>query len=123
MEATRHNPHNDLAKSKMLKRFWRWLWGQPEPDKLAALMEIVIANQEKTFQGVLNAVAQIGQASEKQAEVLSQYLKLFQTPGDPTRWEHDPEAENNEDLTKMGFPSGGTDSEQASWVLDNISRL
>lgn len=107
----------------MLKRFWCYLFGEPEPDKLTALMEIIIENQEKTFQGVMNAVNSIGQASEKQAEVLSQYLKLFSTPGEPTRWEHDAVAENTREMEELGFPSGGTEAEQAQWVLDNLERL
>lgn len=107
----------------MLKKLWRWLVGTSGPSRTDVLLEILIENQQKTTQAVMNAVAQIGEASSKQAEVLSQYLKLFQTPGEPQRWTEDMEQDNKDELLASGFPAEASEEEQAKWVLNNLDRL
>ena len=109
----------------MLKKLWRLIWGEPDPDKLMAMFEILMEKQDKTQAMVFRAVQSIGDASTKQAEVLSQYLKLFQTPGEPQHWtfDQDQEVANLEELEKSGFPKEGTEKEQAEWVLANLERL
>ena len=109
----------------MLKWLWRLIYGEPSPDRTQVLLEILIQNQEKTTQAVMNAVAQIGEASQKQADVLNSYLKLFQTPGEPQHWEQDEfDAERNEaDLIKQGYPVKGTEAEQAEWVLGHLGAM
>lgn len=77
---------------------------------------------------MLTAVATISEASSKQSEVLGEYLKLFNTPGEPTHWRHPDsdevdEGKNLEEMAKLGFPAKGTEAEQAQWVLDNIEKL
>lgn len=111
----------------MMRRLWRWLVGNPEPDRLQALVEILIESQQRTQQATLNAIATISNSAEAQAKVLAEYLKLFQTPGEPTSRTFDPdvvdEDANKEELAKMGFPVAGTEKEQADWVLKNIDRM
>jgi ribosomal protein S12 methylthiotransferase accessory factor YcaO len=100
----------------------RWPWTKRHEELIGAI-NTMIASHDKTNLAVMTAVTEMAQASAKQADVLNQYLKLFQSPEDPVRWERDPEQENQDQLIKMGFPKDGTDSEQAAWVLDNISSL
>jgi hypothetical protein len=90
------------------------------------LLETLIESQQRTQTAMLEAVAQISQSSIKQSEVLAQYLKLFQTPGEPVGWRHDDEvdeAANNDDLMKMGFPVNGSESEQAEFVLNHLGNF
>lgn len=104
----------------MLKRLWRWLWGEPEPNVLEALIKNMLAQQGKIHQQMFNAVQAMGESSSKQAEVLQSYLKLFQNTEAPTAWRDDPEAENTAALEAQGFPSKGTEAEQAEWVLEHL---
>lgn len=93
-------------------------------EKMLATFNILIENQTKTTQSVIAAVDTISNASSKQAEVLSKYLDLFKSPGDPQRWgEEDPEQTNIDELVKMGFPKEGDDATQAKWVLDHIGEI
>lgn len=112
----------------MLRTLWRWLVGEPEPDRLSVLVETLIESQQRTQQATLTAIAQISEASTRQAEVLGAYLKLFNTPGDPHPWrnpdtdEVDSEA-NLKDMVAAGFPQNGSDAEQATWVLNNLDKV
>lgn len=101
----------------MLRRFWVWLWG---PSPLMIELAKMGEQQERLTQTVMHTVQQLGAASEKQAEVLGMYLKLFQTPGDPQRWEHDEQGENSRVLAAKGFPAGDDEAAQAQWVLDHM---
>ena len=110
----------------MLKKFWRFLWGAPEPDTTLEVLRIIVSNQEKSQVAMMNAVQATVAASEKQAEVLTNYLKLFQTPGDPSHWtEPTPEEEGEQSMKEMGFnPKGDwTETQQAEWTLANLHRL
>lgn len=109
----------------MLKTFWRYLWGEPDPDTSLEILRIIVENQEKTQAAVMNAVNSMAQASDKQAEVLSSYLKLFNGAGDPTSWKEDEtkEAENKASLTEMGLDLSWDEAKQAEWVLANIDKL
>lgn len=107
----------------MLLKLWRWLIGTPSPSRTDVLLETLIESQGRTQQAMLTAIAAIEHTAERQAEVLSQYLKLFQTPGEPERWTFDMEQENKAELAKLGFPSGATEAEQAEWVLTHLEQL
>lgn len=107
----------------MLRKWWRCLWGQPEIDPLVETMRLLVQSNSKNNEMTMEMVTAMGEASQKQAEVLNSYLKLFQTPGEPQRWEHDPIQQNEDELTEAGFPSDATEHEQAKWVLDNLERL
>jgi hypothetical protein len=112
----------------MLRRLWRWLFGTPDPSRVDVLLETLIESQGRVQQAMLQAVATISEASSKQSEVLGEYLKLFNQPGDPQGWRHPADDEVDEernlaDLARMGFPKEGTEAEQAKWVLDNIEKL
>jgi len=110
----------------MLKRFWRWFYGEPEPDATMEMMKIIVQNQERTQQAMMAAVTQTIAAGEKQAEVLSAYLKLFSSPGEPQAWtEQTPAEEGEKSMKEMGFNPGGnwSESQQAEWVLAHIQDL
>jgi hypothetical protein len=110
----------------MLKRFWRWLYGEPEPDTTMEMMRIIVQNQERTQTAMMAAVTQTIAAGEKQAEVLSQYLKLFSGSGEPTSWtEQTPAEEGSKDMKAMGFNPEGkwTEAEQAEWILGHLEQL
>jgi hypothetical protein len=102
-----------------------WLWrllitGTPGPSRTDVLLQTLIEQQSKTNDALFNAVAQIGEASQRQAEVLNSYLKLFQGPGEPQRWVDEPEEHNAADLIKQGYPKDGSEAEQAEWVLKHL---
>lgn len=108
----------------MLKKLWRYVWGEPDPDTTLEMMKIIVENQEKSQQAMMSAVTSVIQASEKQGEVLGQYLKLFQSSGDPQAWtEPTPEDASVTEMKEMGFDPTWTEAEQAEWVLANIGRL
>ena len=107
----------------MLRRLWRWVWGEPEIDPLVETMRLLVQSNSKNNEMTMEMVTAMGEASQKQAEVLNSYLKLFQEPGEPRRWEYDPIEQNTEELTAAGFPFAGTDHEQTEWVLDNLERV
>lgn len=110
----------------MLKRLWRYIWGEPDPDTALEMLRIIVENQEKVHTSVMGAVAATVAASEKQAEVLAGYLKLFQTPGDPQAWkEPTPEEEGERSMKALGFDPDGkwSEAEMAEWVLKNIDKL
>lgn len=91
--------------------------------ELLELLKIVIENQEKTQSQFMVGVNAMAEASAKQAEVLSQYLKLFQSPGEPDRWVYEMEEENKQELAKQGFPAEGSEAEMAEWVLRHMGAL
>ncbi len=107
----------------MLRRLWRWLWGEPEIDPLVETMRLLVQSNAKNNEMTMEMVTAMGEASQKQADVLNSYLKLFQTPGEPQRWKFDPVQQNEEELTAAGFPSDASEREQAEWVLDNLQDL
>lgn len=107
----------------MLRKWWRLVWGEPEPDTTLALLQILVDNQERGQQAMLSAVSGITLVAEKQAEVLGQYLKLFNTPGEPRQWERNIEEENTQELVSKGFPIKGSEVEQAEWVLDHLESV
>lgn len=96
---------------------------QSNQDHLMATLNILIDGQQRTNQAVMQAVSAMSDASKQQSEVLSKYLDLFKTPGEPQRWTDDIEVTNKEELYKLGFPAEGTEAEQAQWVLDNLEKL
>ncbi len=99
------------------------MYGTPGPSRTDVLLQTLIEQQARTNDAVFNAVAQIGEASQKQALVLESYLKLFQGPGEPTRWVEDKEEDNTEELVKQGFPVSGNEGEQAEWILKHLDIL
>src|SRR3990167_7006651 len=107
----------------MLRKWWRYIVGTPNPSPIELLVKAFVENQEKSQQLIFNAVTVIGEASSKQAEVLQAYLKLFSGTGEPQRWERDMVQENVDDLTARGFPTNGTEITQAEWVLAHINEL
>src|SRR5688572_9273196 len=107
----------------MLKKLWRWLWGEPDPDTSLEMLRIIVANQEKTQHAMMTAVESIVEAGNKQADVLSNYLKLFQNAGTPEKWdEPTPEEESQRSMKAMGFDSEWSEDKQAEWVLANIDK-
>lgn len=112
----------------MLRQVWRWLFGTPDPSRVDVLLETLIESQGRVQQAMLQAVATISAASAQQSQVLGEYLKLFNQPGEPQGWRHAAEDEidedaNKRDLAKIGFPLGADEATQAKWVLDNIEKL
>lgn len=110
----------------MLKRLWRYVWGNPDPDTSLEMLRVIVENQEKSQASMMRAVEATIAASEKQAEVLSNYLKLFQSPGEPQAWtEQTPEEEGERSMKEMGFNPNNdwTETQQAEWVLANIGRM
>lgn len=106
----------------MLRRFWVWLMGPAEPNPLFAVMEQLLLNQERANSQTFEAIQAMNTTSQKQAEVMQSYLKLF-TPNtaDAARngWR---EGEEKEDIgiTHPGFPKDGSEAEQAEWVLAHL---
>lgn len=108
----------------MIKKFWAWFWGEPQPDVALEMLKVLVQNQEKTQQAMMGAVDTVVSASVKQAEVLSNYIKLFQSPGAPESWKEDtPEEESQKSMKEMGFNSEWTEAQQAQWVIDHINSL
>lgn len=101
---------------------WSWPWSAPKVDPVVLALNAMIESQRETSAMVIQAVQSISGAAEKQAEVLKSYLALFTTPGEPQRFtaEQVEEEENLAELAKQGFPSEGTEVEQAEWVLARI---
>jgi hypothetical protein len=99
--------------------FWRRKDEQVE--RLIATLDLVIKNQQQMTTTVMNTVQAFSEVASKQADVLNKYLDLFKTPGEPQRWtdEYDEEAKKQE-LAVKGFPHGGSEAEQAQWVLDHL---
>lgn len=110
----------------MLKKLWRWIWGEPDPNQLEAMFKVMVESQQDTQKMLFSAVSAMGDASSKQAQVLEQYLKLFSSPGEPQTWQRDEEAENLAELAKMNYPSNWkdlSDRDQADWVLKHLGEL
>lgn len=93
------------------------------PDPMLGMVATLIEQQQQTQLAIISMAQEMAAATSKQAEVLNSYLKLFQTPGEPQRWEADPEADNRKELEAAGFPFAGTEKEQAEWVMNNMDRL
>jgi len=87
------------------------------------MFKLLIENQQKTSQSVINAVDSISVASSKQAEVLGKYLDLFKSPDDPRHWTEQPEQENLDELIKLGFPKEASEADQAKWILDHLGEI
>jgi hypothetical protein len=106
----------------MLRRVWAWLVGT---NPTSILLSEMVEQNARTNAQMMQAITQVVSASEKQAEVLGKYLDLFKSPDDPRRWQmgENADAENLEEMVKMGFPAKGTDAEQADWVLQHLDRL
>jgi hypothetical protein len=98
-------------------------WWNRKPDPFLARLDIILESQERTQLAFIQAVKAMADASSKQAEVLTQYLKLFQTPGEPQVWRANPEKENEVELLAAGFPKDGTEAEQAEWALQHLDIL
>lgn len=92
----------------------------PREVSTAEVLQRVLDMQQETQAAVLRAVQTMAEASGKQAQVLQAYLELFKTPGEPERWEHDPQAQNMDELLRAGFPKDATEAEQAEWVLKHL---
>ncbi len=108
----------------MLKRFWRWFYGEPDPDTTLEMLRIIVQNQEKTQLQMMAAVNSVVEAGQKQSEVLGAYLKLFQNSGDPQTWvESTPEEESQKAMEAMGFDAKWPEDKQAEWVLAHIDKL
>lgn len=108
----------------MLKKLWRRVWGEPDPDTTLEMMRIIVENQEKSQNAMMSAVTSIIHASEKQAEVLSTYLKLFQSAGDPQAWQEEtPQDASTKEMMAMGFDPKWPEAQQAEWVLKHIESL
>jgi hypothetical protein len=95
----------------------------PKPDPILATLNILIDQNQQSQREMMKAVQAITDAAGKQAEVLGKYLDLFKTTDEPRRWTEDPEQESKQQLLDAGFPNGGTEAEQAQWVLDNLDKL
>ncbi len=106
-----------------IRQLWTKIIGEKPEDPLVRVLEMIAENQKTTTESVMGAVKAIGEASQKQAQVLESYLKLFSTPGEPQRWENDPTALNESQLIAAGFPKEGSEAEQAQWILDNLDRI
>jgi len=107
-----------------LKQVWRKVWGEPDPDTTLEMMRIIVENQEKSQNAMMAAVTATIHASEKQAEVLSQYLKLFQSTGNPEAWTEDtPQDASTKEMQAMGFDPKWDEAKQAEWVLAHIESL
>ena len=98
-------------------------WFEKKPDPTVELMKIIIENQERTQAQFMLAVNSMAQASTKQAEILGEYLKMFQTPGEPIKWEYDLEESNIKEMTDKGYPREGTEQEQIQWLFDHTGEL
>lgn len=66
------------------------------------------------------AVESMTITSQKHADILSKYLDLFQSPGEPRRWVDEPEKANEKAMLDRGFPKDASEAEQAEWVLANL---
>ena len=89
-------------------------------ERLFALLNIVIEQQGKTQNSVMNATNEVAKVCESQGKVLGSYLQMFQTPEEPKRYTRDIKKENRQFLEGKGFPLEGTETEQAQWVLENM---
>lgn len=108
----------------MLKKLWRWFYGEPEPDTVLEMMRVIVQNQEKSQVAMMSAVQSTIDAGARQAEVLASYLKLFQSPGDPQSWkESTPEDESVTDMKSKGFDASWPEDKQAEWVLAHIGEI
>lgn len=106
----------------MLRTFWRWLFGPSIAETLLNRLDQQVADnraaQEKMMNGMFDSMKSVADASTQQSQVLSQYLKLFQTSDQPTSWQYDQEELNKKAWEKAGFPVDKTEKEQAEWVLE-----
>ena len=89
-------------------------------ERLFALLNIVIEQQGKTQNSVMNATNEVAKVCESQGKVLGSYLQMFQTPDEPQRYTRDIKKENRQFLEGKGFPLEGTETEQAKRVLENM---
>lgn len=109
-----------------IKQMWRKVWGDPEPNHIVEMLKLTLANQEATQEKVFEAIGKIAEASQKQADVLGQYLKLFQpaSEGDqPERWEYQPNKLTLEEMVLHGLPKDANEKQQAEWILDHLNKI
>lgn len=107
----------------MLKRLWEYIWG---PSRSDVMFKMILDNQDRSQQLLFQAVSAITSASGEQAKVLGEYLKLFNTPGDPGHWVQEENQMSDEENKRIGFPDDFaqlSDKEQAEWILDHIDRM
>lgn len=88
--------------------------------KVIELVKDMLHNSQEMNLRTVAAVESMTITSQKHADILSKYLDLFQSPGEPTRWVDEPEKENEKDLINRGFPKDASDQEQAEWILANL---
>lgn len=102
---------------------WNPFKRTPKQDTTLKVIELVqemmTHSQEMNLRTVA-AVESMTVTSQKHADILSKYLGLFQSPGEPRRWVDEPEAENEKALLDRGFPKDASEQEQAEWVLANL---
>ena len=108
-----------------LKQLWREFYGKPGPNETVEMLKVMLSNQDAMQERVFLAIGKIAEASQKQADVLTQYLKLFQTTGNevPERWENQPDMLTLEDMVKNGMPKDADEKTQARWVLEHLDKI
>lgn len=84
-------------------------------------LEALFARQEATQKATIEAAQTIARASERQAAVLGEYLKLFQSAQQPRRWAVDADAEDKDYLKTQGYPVDGTREEQERWLAEQLN--
>lgn len=100
----------------MLRKFLRWLLGESDTH---LLLKAVLEQQASVTKSVMDA-------SQKQSDVLMQYLDLFKPKvgEDPRVWTDEPDNEVlKEEMARMGFPVEKSSVDQAEWVLENLGKM
>src|SRR5690348_15184073 len=87
-------------------------------------LEKFFERQEASQKATMEAVATIARASERQAGVLSEYLKLFQNAQQqPRRWAQDVDQEDKDYMRQQGYPVDASPEEQAKWLVEHANDI
>jgi len=103
-----------------IRRFFELFKSPPKPDPIILLLDHMVKQSERQNILMADAIKGVVSASAKQADVLQSYLSLFKGDKEPERWVQNEAEQNKEELLQAGFPMGGTEAEQAEWILKTM---
>lgn len=92
-------------------------------EQLVTTLNRVLDDQIDERRMVFKAVSEMVEGINHQSSALQAYLKLFNSNDTPTSWTFNPTEEASQAYVEQGFPTGGTEQEQAAWILADAGRM